>query len=127
MPPWRYSGWDARTRSGPCSNTGPTRERAATSFTAFDLSTQTVIDAIGDSALSSPWVAAKLQRIARDEYSAEFSLSLALKDVNLALDSIDPSLHAVLRSLAAQWRDAAQHGLGDEDLTVITRFLERRD
>ena len=92
----------------------------------FGLSTQTVIDAVGDSALSSPWVAAKLQRMVHDEYSAEFSLSLALKDVNLALDSIDPSVHAVLRSLAAQWHDAAQRGLGDEDLTVITRFLEKR-
>lgn len=92
----------------------------------YGLSTQTVIDAIGDSALASPWLAAKLQRMAREEYSAEFSLALALKDVNLALDTVDPSRHAVLRSLAAQWQDAAEHGLGDEDLTVITRFLETR-
>jgi 3-hydroxyisobutyrate dehydrogenase len=92
----------------------------------YGLSTQTVIDAVGDSALASPWLAAKLQRMARDEYSAEFSLALALKDVNLALDTVDPSRHAVLRSLAAQWQDAAEHGLGDEDLTVITRFLETR-
>jgi 3-hydroxyisobutyrate dehydrogenase len=92
----------------------------------FGLSTQTVVDAVGDSALSSPWLLGKLQRMARDEYAAEFSLSLALKDVKLALDAVDASRHAVLRSLADQWQDAAAHGLGNEDLTAIARFLEPR-
>jgi len=88
------------------------------------LSTQTVIDAVGDGALSSPWLAGKLQRIARDDYSAEFSLALALKDVTLAADAVNATQHPVLRSLAAQWRDAAAAGLGNYDLTAIAQFLE---
>jgi 3-hydroxyisobutyrate dehydrogenase len=44
------------------------------------LETDAVVDALGGSPLVSPWQAAKLQRIARGEFSAQFSLSLALKD-----------------------------------------------
>jgi 3-hydroxyisobutyrate dehydrogenase len=90
------------------------------------VSTQIIINAVEGGALSSPWLMGKLQRIARDEYSAEFSLALALKDVRLALTAVDPSRHPVLQSLATQWQDAADHGLGDEDLTAITRILETR-
>ena len=35
--------------------------------------------------LVSAWQAAKLQRILKGDFSAQFALSLALKDVNLAL------------------------------------------
>ena len=89
------------------------------------LSTQTVVDAVDDSALSSPWLDGKLQRMAHDEYGAEFSLALALKDVTLALAAIDASRHSVLRALADQWQEAARD-LGDEDLTAIALFLEGR-
>lgn len=86
--------------------------------------TQTVNDVVGGGALSSPWLEGKLQRMARDEYDAEFSLALALKDVTLAEATVSPSQHPVLRALANQWRDATDHGFGDKDLTAITRFLE---
>src|SRR5438874_7291649 len=49
------------------------------------LQTETVVDALGGSTLVSPWQTAKLQRIAEGEYSPQFALSLALKDVHLAL------------------------------------------
>ncbi|MDP9300851.1 MAG: NAD(P)-dependent oxidoreductase, partial [Actinomycetota bacterium] len=47
------------------------------------LDTEKVVDALDGSSLVSPWQAAKLQRIAKDEYSPQFALSLALKDVHL--------------------------------------------
>jgi 3-hydroxyisobutyrate dehydrogenase len=88
------------------------------------LPTQAVINALGGGALSSPWLSGKLQRIAHNDYSAEFSLALALKDVTLAEAAVDVSRHPVLASLATQWRDAAETGLGSYDLTAVTRFLE---
>jgi 3-hydroxyisobutyrate dehydrogenase len=88
------------------------------------LPTQTVIDAVGGGALSSPWLSGKLRRLARDDYSAEFSLALALKDVTLAAGAVNASKHPVLGSLATQWRAAADAGLGSYDLTAIARFLE---
>ena len=51
------------------------------------LDTETVVDALGGGPLVSAWQAAKLQRIAHGEFSAQFALSLALKDVHLALEA----------------------------------------
>jgi 3-hydroxyisobutyrate dehydrogenase len=88
------------------------------------LDTDTVIDALGDGPLTSPWEAAKLQRIAKDEYSPQFALSLALKDVQLALEAVDPERFEAFASLAREWKRAVDHGLGNQDVTVVTRALE---
>jgi 3-hydroxyisobutyrate dehydrogenase len=90
------------------------------------LETETVIDALGGGPLVSPWQAAKLARIAKGEFSAQFALSLALKDVRLALQAADGDRFAVLGCLADEWQQAADQGLGDHDLTVVTRVLERQ-
>jgi len=88
------------------------------------LQTETVVDALGGSSLVSPWQAAKLQRIAKGEYAPQFALSLALKDVHLALQAADDDRFAALASLADEWQQAVDDGLGDQDLTVMTRALE---
>jgi 3-hydroxyisobutyrate dehydrogenase len=88
------------------------------------LETETVVDAIGGGPLVSPWQAAKLQRIVKGEFSAQFALSLALKDVRLALQAADDARFAALTGLADEWQQAVAHGLGGQDLTVVTRGLE---
>jgi len=88
------------------------------------LETERVVDALGGSSLVSPWQAAKLQRIADDEYSPQFALSLALKDVHLALRAADDDRFAAFASLADEWQQAVDAGLGNQDLTVMTRALE---
>jgi 3-hydroxyisobutyrate dehydrogenase len=90
------------------------------------LETDKVVDALGDSPLVSPWQAAKLQRIAKGEYSAQFALSLALKDVHLALQAADDERFAALSSLADEWQQAVDDGYGDQDITVVTQALERQ-
>ncbi len=89
------------------------------------LETETVINALEGSAVVSPWQAAKLERIAGDEYSAQFALSLALKDVRLALQAADTDRFAALACLADEWQQATDQGFGDQDLTVVTRVLEQ--
>jgi 3-hydroxyisobutyrate dehydrogenase len=89
------------------------------------LGTETVVGALDGSTLVSPWQAAKLQRIAKDDYSTQFGLSLALKDVHLALQAADDGRFAALASLADEWQQAVDDGLGDQDLTVMTRALEQ--
>ncbi len=88
------------------------------------LGTETVVGALDGSTLVSPWQSAKLQRIAKDDYSAQFGLSLALKDVHLALQAADDGRFAALASLADEWQQAVDDGLGDQDVTVMTRALE---
>jgi 3-hydroxyisobutyrate dehydrogenase len=90
------------------------------------LETQTVVDALDGGPLVSPWQAAKLQRILKGDFSAQFALSLALKDVHLALDAADEGRFAALRCLADEWQWVVDQGLGDQDLTVVTRALERQ-
>ena len=90
------------------------------------LETETLVDVLGGGTLMSPWQAAKLQRIAKDDFSAQFALSLALKDVHLALQAADNRL-AVLACLADEWQEVVDHGLGDQDLTVVTRALEQEE
>ncbi|MDP9330421.1 MAG: NAD(P)-dependent oxidoreductase [Actinomycetota bacterium] len=90
------------------------------------LETERVVDAFDGSSLVSAWQAAKLQRIAKGDYSAQFALSLALKDVHLALQASDDGRFAALASLADEWQQAVDDGLGDKDLTVMTRALEQQ-
>ena len=90
------------------------------------LQTETVIQALGGSPLVSPWQAAKLDRIAKGEFSAQFALALALKDVHLALQAADSDGLAALGCLAEEWQQAVDAGLGDQDLTVVTRVLEQQ-
>jgi 3-hydroxyisobutyrate dehydrogenase len=87
------------------------------------LVTDTVVDALTDGPLVSPWQAAKLQRIRAGDFSPQFPLSLALKDVRLALDVADDDRFAALASLADEWQRVVDQGLGDEDLTVVARAL----
>jgi 3-hydroxyisobutyrate dehydrogenase len=90
------------------------------------LATETVIQALAGSPLVSPWQAAKLQRIAEGEFSAQFGLVLALKDVRLALQAADDDRFTTFACLAEEWQQAADEGLGGQDLTVVTRWLEQQ-
>jgi 3-hydroxyisobutyrate dehydrogenase len=103
-----------------------TNEAVATSTALarrLGLDTQTVVDALSGGPIMSAWQEAKLRRIATGEFSAEFALSLALKDVRLALQAAEGEGFATLACLADEWQDAVDHGFGDQDLTVVTRQL----
>jgi 3-hydroxyisobutyrate dehydrogenase len=88
------------------------------------LDTDTVIDAIEEGPIVSPWQAAKLRRIAEGDFSAQFALSLALKDVYLALEAAGDNGLPALRCLADEWQLVADQGYGGEDLIVVARALE---
>jgi 3-hydroxyisobutyrate dehydrogenase len=90
------------------------------------LDVRRVLDAFEGGPLISPWSAGKMSRIAGNDYSPEFPLALALKDVHLALEEADPERFAVLASLAREWEQLVDQGLGSEDVTVVTRALERQ-
>jgi 3-hydroxyisobutyrate dehydrogenase len=90
------------------------------------LETETVVDGLDGSPLVSTWQAAKLRRIADGEFSAQFALSLALKDVRLALQAAGDDRFAALACLADEWQQAADQGLGEQDLTIVTRVLEQQ-
>jgi 3-hydroxyisobutyrate dehydrogenase len=88
------------------------------------LDVRSVINAFEDGPLMSPWAAGKISRIQSNDYSPEFPLALALKDVHLALEQALPERFVVLAALAREWELLADQGLGNEDVTVVTRALE---
>ncbi len=90
----------------------------------FGLTTHAVVQALDNGPLASPFVSGKLQRIAVGDYSPEFSLALALKDVDLALDAADPAGLPVTDQLATVWHHAVEQGRGDADVTVVARTLD---
>jgi 3-hydroxyisobutyrate dehydrogenase len=90
------------------------------------LATETVMDALGGGPLASSWQAAKLPRIAEGDFSAQFALSLALKDVHLALEAAGDERFDVLACLAGEWQQVVDQGLGEQDLTVVTRAIEQQ-
>lgn len=103
-----------------------TAEGVANSFALahrLGLETTSVIEAFDGGPLVSPWESAKFRRIARGEFSAEFALALALKDVRLALSEGGSDQFKVLAALADEWTEVVDGGLGGEDLTVVTRVL----
>jgi len=92
----------------------------------LNLETESVIDALGDGPLVSPWQAAKLDRIARGDFSVQFALSLALKDVHLALEDVGGERFEVLTALAKEWEEVVGLGFGESDLTVVAQALEQQ-
>jgi 3-hydroxyisobutyrate dehydrogenase len=72
----------------------------------------------------SPWQAAKLARVTHDDFSVQFALSLALKDVHLALEAAADDRFRALASVAEEWQAAVDRGLGDLDLTIVVSTLE---
>ncbi len=88
------------------------------------LETETVVNALDGNPLVSPWQAAKLERISHGDFSVQFALSLALKDVHLALEAAADDRFRTLASLAGEWQAVVDLGLGDRDLTVVASTLE---
>ncbi len=102
-------------------------EGVANSFalaSQLGLEVRSVLDAFEGGPLMSPWMTGKLSRIRDGNYSPEFPLTLALKDVHLALEQADPERFSVLASLAREWEEIVKQGLGQQDVTVVTRALE---
>jgi 3-hydroxyisobutyrate dehydrogenase len=87
------------------------------------LPTTSVVEAFDGGPLVSPWESGKFRRIVGGEFSAEFALALALKDVRLALAEGGSERFAVLAALADEWARIVDQGLGNEDVTVVTRSL----
>ncbi|MDT7723685.1 MAG: 3-hydroxyisobutyrate dehydrogenase [Actinomycetota bacterium] len=94
---------------------------------ALGLEQSTMLDVLADSPIG-PTVAAKRANVEAGRYPPSFKLSLAAKDMRLAIDAADDAGAALDAAVAVgRWLDeAAAHGAGDLDFSaVVATILDR--
>jgi 3-hydroxyisobutyrate dehydrogenase len=96
---------------------------------ALELGSQLGIDpadldaAIEGGPLDAPLADAKLHKIVRGDFTPEFPLEWALKDVDLAIEAANGTRLPMLQALSGQWRLAVEAGHGREDVSAVRLAL----
>src|ERR1700730_5087993 len=75
-------------------------------------------DAVTSSPLTSATALIKLAKMARGDYSADFSLEWALKDLDLALAAAGAETTPVVMAIAERWRQLVANGDGRLDISA---------
>jgi 3-hydroxyisobutyrate dehydrogenase len=79
--------------------------------------------AIEGGPLDAPIADAKLHKMQRGDFAAEFPLEWALKDVDLAIGAASGDALPLLAALSRQWRAAVAAGHGREDVSAVRLAL----
>jgi 3-hydroxyisobutyrate dehydrogenase len=80
-------------------------------------------DAIEGGPLDAPIADAKLHKMRRGDYAAEFPLQWALKDVDLAITAAGGDQLPLLAALSRQWHAAVDAGHGRQDVSAARLAL----
>jgi 3-hydroxyisobutyrate dehydrogenase len=89
------------------------------------LDPEKLAEAIEGGPLDAPIAGAKLHKMEAGDYSPEFPLQWALKDVDLAIDASTGSL-PLLDALSGQWRAIVDAGHGRDDVSAARLGLTRQ-
>jgi 3-hydroxyisobutyrate dehydrogenase-like beta-hydroxyacid dehydrogenase len=92
------------------------------------LARQVLVDAFTSGAFATPSYSGKREKVLARDYTPEFALALALKDValNVALQEEVGLRLPVQREIAREVAQAVAEGLGEEDLFAIEKYFARR-
>ena len=86
----------------------------------FGIDTDTIVEAIGGSAMDSPMFQTKKSLWANREFPPAFALKHASKDLNLAVKELEQSnTLPALEATAASYRKAFEAGYGDQDVSGV--------
>ena len=84
---------------------------------------QQLAEAIEGGPLDAPIADAKLHKMDRQDYAAEFPLEWALKDVDLAISAANGDTPPLLGALSRQWHAAVSAGYGRQDISAARLAL----
>jgi len=84
---------------------------------------QQLAEVIEGGPLDAPIADAKLHKMDRQDYAAEFPLEWALKDVDLAISAASGEAPPLLTALSAQWHAAVAAGYGRQDISAARLAL----
>jgi 3-hydroxyisobutyrate dehydrogenase len=80
-------------------------------------------DAIEGGPLDAPLADAKLHKMKSGDYTPEFPLEWALKDVDLAIAAAGADRLPLLEALSRHWRTAVEAGHGRDDISAVRLAL----
>jgi len=89
----------------------------------FGISHEQLADVIEGGPLDAPIADAKLHKMDRGDYAAEFPLEWALKDVDLAISAAGGQAPPLLAALSRQWHAAVAAGHGRQDISAARLAL----
>ena len=84
---------------------------------------QQLAEVIEGGPLDAPIADAKLHKMDRQDYAAEFPLEWALKDVDLAISAAGGQAPPLLAALSGQWHAAVAAGYGRQDISAARLAL----
>jgi 3-hydroxyisobutyrate dehydrogenase len=84
---------------------------------------QQLAEVIEGGPLDAPIADAKLHKMDRQDYAAEFPLEWALKDVDLAISAAGDQTPPLLAALSGQWHAAVAAGHGRQDISAARLAL----
>lgn len=87
----------------------------------FGIDTDTIVEAIGGSAMDSPMFQTKKSLWANREFPPAFALKHASKDLNLAVKELEQAGNALpaVETVAASYRKAVEAGYGEQDVSGV--------
>ena len=89
----------------------------------FGIGHQELAEVIEGGPLDAPIADAKLHKMDRGDYAAEFPLEWALKDVDLAISAAGDQTPPLLAALSRQWHAAVAAGHGRQDVSAARLAL----
>jgi 3-hydroxyisobutyrate dehydrogenase len=92
----------------------------------LDIDSGQLAEAIEGGPLDAPIADAKLHKMQRSDYAAEFPLQWALKDVDLAISAAGGDQLPLLAALSRQWHAAVDAGHGRQDVSAARLALGAR-
>ncbi len=92
----------------------------------FGIDPGRLAEAIEGGPLDAPIADAKLHKMERGDFAAEFPLQWALKDVDLAIAAAGDDPPPLLIALSRQWHAAVDAGHGREDVSAVRLALGGR-
>jgi 3-hydroxyisobutyrate dehydrogenase len=89
----------------------------------FKVETSQLVEILSESPLASPYALAKLKKMIAADYSPDFSLALALKDLTLVESDADERSVPIASAIAERWRALATDGAGELDVAAAHQGL----
>jgi 3-hydroxyisobutyrate dehydrogenase len=91
----------------------------------FHVDSSPFVEILSESPLASPYALSKLKKMIAADYSPDFSLALATKDLSLVESDAGDGPVPIAAAMAARWRALVSEGAGVLDVAAAHQGLDR--